>query len=371
MNADVSNALTAGGYRKIQDYACHSELYAKTEGFRARLVLFVDDAGDPTLTVSWLNSMRRYLEGVFAQHNFTEINLLLLVRTNRIGVFQGASKSLAPIWFLDVSAKHIVIFENQPADFDGLYDLLIRFPFHANARTDAYTRGSYAENTYTDGWRASRRTADRGKKERIFAFIKGQGPINLIMIAINVIVFIVLSIMGNTENAYFMAMHGAMYPPMILQEHTYYQLVTSMFLHFGLSHIFNNMLVLFFLGDNLERAVGKWKYLVIYLGGGLCGNLLSLFVSLQGDVSNYTVSAGASGAIFAVIGALLYIVIRNHGHLEELRTRNLIFLIVVTLYHGLTSAGVDNSAHIGGLIGGFLLAVMLYQKTKSCERSRW
>ena len=355
MNADVSNALAAGGYRKIQDFACHSELYAKTAGFRARLVLFVDDDGDPNLTVAWLSSMRRYLEDVFAQRNFTEINLLFLVRTNRIGVFQGASKSLMPIWFLDASASHIVIFENQPADFDGLYDLLIRYLFSTTGG-----RGTEQKRV--------RRSAEQ---KRVPAFIKRQGPVNLTMIAINVIVFIVLSMMGNTENAYFMALHGAMYPPMILQGHAYYQLFTSMFLHFGLSHIFNNMLVLFFLGDNLERAVGKWKYLVIYLGGGLCGNLLSLFVSLQGDASNYTVSAGASGAIFAVIGALLYIVIRNHGHLEDLRTRNLLFLIVVTLYHGLTSTGVDNSAHIGGLIGGFLLAVMLYQKKKSYERSRW
>lgn len=118
------------------------------------------------------------------------------------------------------------------------------------------------------------------------------------------------------------------------------------------------MLALFFLGDNVERAVGHWKYLVIYLLSGLAGSGLSFaHAMLSGD---YAVSAGASGAIFGVIGALFYIVARNRGRLEDMTTRRLGFLIFISLYHGITGSGVDNYAHVGGLIGGILSALVLY-----------
>lgn len=82
---------------------------------------------------------------------------------------------------------------------------------------------------------------------------------------------------------------------------------------------------------------------------------------------DYAVSGGASGAIFGVIGALIYIVARNRGRLEDLTSRRLVFMAILSLYYGFTSVGVDNAAHVGGIIGGFLLAVVLYRK-KPAER---
>lgn len=92
---------------------------------------------------------------------------------------------------------------------------------------------------------------------------------------------------------------GAAYTPAIMQGE-YYRIFTSMFLHFGPQHLGNNMLVLFVLGGRLERTVGKLKYLLIYLLGGMGGNLLCLFLEL--DSADFAVSAGASGAVFAVDG---------------------------------------------------------------------
>lgn len=75
------------------------------------------------------------------------------------------------------------------------------------------------------------------------------------------------------------------------------------------------------------------------------------------------VSAGASGAVFAAIGALIYIVLINKGHVENFTTRQLVVLAVLSLYHGVTSTGVNNVAHFGGLICGFILGVLLYRKS--------
>ena len=137
---------------------------------------------------------------------------------------------------------------------------------------------------------------------------------------------------------------------------------TSLFLHFGIAHLINNMLKLFVLGSTLESVIGKIKFLLLYLVAGLGGNVLSIWLSIQ--IGKYSVSAGASGAIFGIIGALLYIVIRNRGRVGTLTSKGMLFMIVISLYYGFTSAGIDNYAHIGGLITGVIMAILIYRKSQ-------
>lgn len=188
-------------------------------------------------------------------------------------------------------------------------------------------------------------------------------PICTIAIAAaNVLIFLGLSFMGMTEDPAFMMQHGAMYVPYLMNGERYYTLITSMFLHFGFSHLMNNMVMLLVIGYSLEPEIGKIRFLLIYLGSGLMGNLVSAWF----DVSqgSYAVSAGASGAIFGIVGALLYVAIRNHGRVGEISTRGLVLMAGLSLYYGFTAQGVDNAAHIGGLVSGFLLAVLTYWKHK-------
>ena len=189
---------------------------------------------------------------------------------------------------------------------------------------------------------------------------------NKAVVIINILVFLVLELRGDTQSAFFMYEHGAMYPDAVLQNGEWYRLFTCMFLHFGIRHVGNNMLILFFLGDNLERALGHVKYVLIYLISGLGGSVLSMVYMVQSQ--DYAVSGGASGAIFGVIGALIYVVARNKGRLEDLTSRRLILMAILSLYYGFSSAGVDNFAHIGGLISGIIMGVILYRKkTKEAE----
>ena len=180
--------------------------------------------------------------------------------------------------------------------------------------------------------------------------------------AANVLIFLGLYFMGMTEDSAFMMEHGAMYVPYLMNGEQYYTLITSMFLHFGFSHLMNNMVMLLVIGYSLEPEIGKIRFLLIYLGSGLMGNLVSAWF----DVSqgSYAVSAGASGAIFGIVGALLYVAIRNHGRVGEISTRGLVLMAGLSLYYGFTAQGVDNAAHIGGLVSGFLLAVLTYWKRK-------
>ena len=197
---------------------------------------------------------------------------------------------------------------------------------------------------------------------------KPEAPCTVALIVINVAVFFIMSLFGNTEDVMFMLEHGAMFEPLITEDHEYYRIITSMFLHFGIEHLLNNMVILGALGWNLELETGKIRFLIIYLVSGIGGNLLSLYIGVSS--AEYAVSAGASGAIFGLMGALLYVAARNRGRMGRISGKGVLFMIALSLYFGITSSGVDNAAHIGGLLCGFILSVILY-RNKNSYHARW
>ena len=197
------------------------------------------------------------------------------------------------------------------------------------------------------------------------AFIKSRRKVNLAMVAVNIIVFIVLEILRDTHSAPFMLEHGASYAPTVL-EGQYWRLFTCMFLHFGFEHLAYNMFSLIFLGDIIESVMGPVRYLIIYIVGGLGGNIISVMLSMRSG--RYAVAAGASGAIFACMGAFLYFALRNRSSFGPSHMRRLGMMIMLMIMQSLVDKGVDNAAHIGGFVSGFILAVLLYHPRKLSVR---
>ena len=186
--------------------------------------------------------------------------------------------------------------------------------------------------------------------------------ITMAVIAVNIIVFAVMSIFGNTLDAQYMAEHGAMYPPYVAENGQYWRLFTSMFMHFGLMHILNNMVMLGAVGRIVEIAMGHVRFLIVYIAAGICGSVLSYVVMLHNN--DYAVSAGASGAIFGMVGALVWIVIVNRGFYEGISRQQVIFMVILMIYYGVSTSGVDNWDHLGGLAGGFIISIVLYRKKR-------
>ena len=184
----------------------------------------------------------------------------------------------------------------------------------------------------------------------------------VLFILLNILIFVIVDFTGGSENTVHMIACGAAYPPLILEEGETYRLFTCMFLHFGIYHIANNMLVLFVLGQRRETVTGKIKFFLIYIFGGLGGNMLSLFFDMY--AGNTSLSAGASGAVFAVMGGMIYVIIRHRGRVADLTVRQMLIMAAFSLYFGFASEGVDNVAHIGGWMSGFLIAVILYHPRK-------
>lgn len=174
------------------------------------------------------------------------------------------------------------------------------------------------------------------------------------LIIINVIVFL-LSLFNESiiqmfaVNRFFIADLGQ-----------YYRLFTGIFLHANFLHLIFNMYALYVIGMQLESFLGKGKYLAVYLLSGLGGSMLSIFFS-----NGYSV--GASGAIFGLMGALLYFGYHYRVYLDSVVKSQIIPLIILNLLIGFTSTGIDNWAHIGGLVGGILATMAVGVKYKSTK----
>ena len=182
-------------------------------------------------------------------------------------------------------------------------------------------------------------------------------PVTALFVALNVLAFLFVELTGGSDDVMHMIACGACYPPLVLSGQ-WWRLISCMFLHFGMAHLANNLLVLIVLGLRLEPVLGHGRMLVVYLLGGMGGNLLSLLLDLR--IGKGGVSAGASSATFALMGAVLLVALKNHGRLQDLNMRQILIMAALSLYLGFASEGVDNAAHVGGLLAGFLIAGAIY-----------
>ena len=170
-------------------------------------------------------------------------------------------------------------------------------------------------------------------------------------------------ILGNGSNdTLTLIQFGANYGPLVKSGQVF-RLLTSAFLHIGVIHLLVNMYSLYVIGSQVENYIGKWKFLLIYFVSAISGNLLSV-------VFNTGISAGASGAIFGLLGALLYFGLHYRLFLGNVLVTQIIPVIILNLFIGFAIPGIDNSAHIGGLVGGYLATMALGLKGKSAKQDR-
>ena len=196
-------------------------------------------------------------------------------------------------------------------------------------------------------------------KEVEDVFGKKNPTITRILIVMNVLIFLSLTISGNDFFNRALINFG-MYAPYIRQGEIY-RLITCAFLHANIFHLLFNCYSLYVIGSQIESFMGKTKYLIIYLFSAITGALMSMIFS------GNSVSIGASGAIFGLIGSLLYFGYHYRVYLGNVIKSQIIPLLVVNLAIGFMSMGIDNFAHIGGLLGGALITAAVGVKYKSSK----
>ena len=183
------------------------------------------------------------------------------------------------------------------------------------------------------------------------------------IIILNFGLFLLMYVLGDgSTDANTLVNFGALYKPHVLSG-DYYRMISTAFLHIGLIHLLVNNYSLYVLGSQLEGFLGKAKFLFVYLVSAVSGSMMSL-------IFTNGVSAGASGAIFGLLGSLLYFGYNYRVFLGNVLKSQIIPLIIINLSLGFVIGGIDNAAHIGGLIGGVFatIAVGLKHKTSLFEK---
>lgn len=178
------------------------------------------------------------------------------------------------------------------------------------------------------------------------------------LITFMIIIFILMYVFGKgSTDTTTLYVFGA-----LVKNKDVFRIVTSMFLHIGLLHIIMNMYSLKILGSQNENFYGHFKTLLIFLYSGVIGNLLSVLF-----MSNNTISAGASGAIFGLMGSLLYFSLNQKTYMAEALKSSIVPVIAINLIFSFSLPSINAYAHIGGLIGGFLISNALGIKYKTSK----
>lgn len=271
-----------------------------------------------------LDSIAFQVERKFLLNGRKNVNIQYIILSDNVERDRHiADEKNINFWIIDVKTDRLLVYENSGIGFE-------------NFRQELETA-------------IKKDLESRPKKKVNISYV------NFIMVLINVIVFAILEINGSTNDSEYMLKWGASQWQLIFKEGQYYRLVTCMFLHFGLAHLCSNMFSLIIIGNEVEKIFGKVKYLIIYFTSGIGASIVSALYYMKRNEP--VVSAGASGAIFGIIGAMLvgmYITNRLRGPGVG---RKFLLMLLMAMYSG--SVNVDNMAHVGGFVTGVIVAALL------------
>jgi rhomboid protease GluP len=354
----ISNSIRIMGYQQINSNIEGIYLfYQRTmEGIAVVSVLHAMDG--TSLTKYQYEHIVKQIRDNFQNSVLAKVKILSLIYTNSPNqakqLFENEDENTH--WIIDVASNRLIIYETQASEFDGLRNIIETLLQEEQLNPSETAALHYDERDGSGLNGKSKGNSSISSRIKLFTLV------NTIVIGINILAYIIVHYTGLFGGTELLMERGALSWYYVKEKGEYYRILTSMFMHNDLGHIFNNMLVLLFVGDNLERAAGKLRYLFIYFGAGILAGITSIGYNMWKETEVFSI--GASGAIFGIVGAMLYIVIVNKGCIENISTRQMILFTILSLYGGLTNIGIDQAAHIGGFIGGLLLAAILYRRPK-------
>lgn len=195
--------------------------------------------------------------------------------------------------------------------------------------------------------------------------------ITTILVVINIVVFLISDLLlykQQDEIAFYMALN----PILVLRGKEYWRLVTSMFYHFGIEHLMCNMLMLYLLGVIVEPFFGRVRFFILYFVSGLLADMASIIYNgfIIDENAGVVFCAGASGAIYGLVGAFVAIFLFLKDKVPAEERRRFPIAIFFLLFGSIFDTGVGNEAHFGGFIAGVLLGSVYCACMRMRKRSR-
>src|SRR5437868_6813770 len=199
-------------------------------------------------------------------------------------------------------------------------------------------------------------------------------PVVLALIIVNVAVFVLELLAGGSTNPVTLHRLGELDTSSVIFRHQYWRLLAALFLHYGPIHIFFNLFALLLLGPALERQVGGFFFAACYLVSGI-GSSIAIVLLTKLRLLEPVQLVGASGCVMGVVGTWTGFLLRHrHAPLARRRLRNILVIVLLQLAFDIVTPRVSMSAHLGGLVTGFLLGVLVPAKpfgVSSSPRSRF
>ena len=338
--------LLKNGFFPLSSNVSDISALVKVENNLLNILQIIDYKSDLYLDKVQYEEIKASLRAAFSEKGVSEIHILTLILAEDLekGAILGEEDTFC--WLVDKQQSELLIYEDKQPDFYGMKALLESF------------LQKWKENPASFDEEPVEKPKGPTKKTILTDYLKKAPYVTLGMIIINL-----LLCFGCIENpALFYGKGSTSY--IYLKAGEWYRLVTSMFLHEGLDHFFSNMLLLYFMGEMLERRVGWFKYLFVYMASGIIGNLVSaLYEYFTGD---YFVSFGASGAVFGIMGMLVYMVIMKREAVR-IPIMSMVFMIGYCIYSSFVGEHINGAAHLGGMLGGMILMFVLGLRRKSHE----
>lgn len=348
MQEQINTILQQSGYQQIQMNVNGIVLFLRTTSAdSSNVAVIIDETTGTRFTEDQFTYISKQIRDFLRQRNCHFSRFLYLLVTEDDNAAQRLFHNYECFWRIVPSRGVLMLYETVDPEF-----LPLRAPL---------------ESLLTP----PQATVSTAKKEPHSIFESDGTPefanCTLALIIINVVIFLLTDLfLPRTSDPLEWGGLGWSY---ILNDHQYYRIITSMFLHNGLDHIFNNMLVLWVIGSYLEQHTGRMTFLILYFSSGILAGCTSMVYNITQN--DYAVSVGASGAIFGVMGALVYVLWQQHRNHHDLDLKRVLLMVFLSLYGGFTSQGVDNAAHIGGFISGLLVAAILWQFQHRTNSKEW
>lgn len=333
--------LNQNGYNLIPSNLPEYSLYYRPESQGVNVISIIDCTKYAYMTADQYDFVRGKIEELFSASNITDLHILSIIICDDWMKNKTLCLRDPFCWMLSPERDQLAIYEGQTPDFYGMRTALEQFLLSCRTGTFDATVERIPEET----------------KQTIKKIPWAAASIVLI----NVIAFIVSAITGD-----LLYNIGDLFTPDVLFKKEYYRIISSMFLHANLEHIFSNMLILFFVGKVVEKTMGTIRFLIIYLMAGICGNITSILLEVQ--TKHFFHSVGASGAVFGIMGALLFLVAAHRGNFKDMNIRSVVFMVLFSLYSGFRADHINNAAHVGGLIAGFVCTWLLWLTVRKERR---
>ena len=308
--------------------------------------------------------LNAYFENFLAKYgkkNIAVLNLFVSEKPSDYALFLAEDNFefdrpvINTYWEINLYDEILTVGKNHPDKIANLRELVtdsLNYSLVSGTDIGCDHQSGY-ENTVADIY-------EKAVKKRPRLEVKGDGTTIFTYILIIINMMIHASVAFGGEEGFEIVMHfGALFPRLVM-EGQYYRLLSSMFLHVNFMHLINNCFSLYIFGSRAERFYGGFKFWVIYILSGIFGGIASTLF-----VPNPTV--GASGAVFGLLGAVLALALKSKADVSGLNYPVMLILAGTSLSLGFMVPEINNHAHIGGLIAGFVLGFLLFRNKKSTE----